>query len=60
MRLRGKVETAADEPLVVLTRGGLVEGVHRGRLVVCDASGAVLEAVGDPEAPVYLLSLIHI
>lgn len=56
MRLRGRVETAADEPLVVLTRGGLVEGVHRGRLVVCDASGTVLEAVGDSEAPVYLRS----
>ncbi|BBL78529.1 asparaginase [Rubrobacter xylanophilus] len=41
---------------MVLTRGGLVEGVHRGRLVVCDASGAILEAAGDPEFPVYLRS----
>ncbi|ABG04041.1 L-asparaginase II [Rubrobacter xylanophilus DSM 9941] len=56
MRLRGRVETAADVPLVVLTRGGLVEGVHRGRVAVCDASGAVLEAAGDPDAPVCLRS----
>ncbi|QYJ14315.1 hypothetical protein Rxycam_00111 [Rubrobacter xylanophilus DSM 9941] len=56
MRLRGRAETADDVPLVVLTRGGLVEGVHRGRLVVCDASGTILEAAGDPEFPVYLRS----
>ncbi|WP_273887611.1 asparaginase [Rubrobacter naiadicus] len=42
-----------DVPLATVTRGPLVESVHRGRFVFCDPSGEVLEAVGDPEVPVY-------
>jgi L-asparaginase II len=45
-----------DVPLAAVKRGALVESVHRGRLVVCDPGGNVLEAVGDPEAYVYLRS----
>jgi L-asparaginase II len=45
-----------DAPLVAVRRGALVESVHRGRLVVCDPKGKVLEAVGDLEAYVYLRS----
>jgi L-asparaginase II len=45
-----------DTPLAAVRRGALVESVHRGRLVVCDPRGNVLEAVGDPEAYVYLRS----
>jgi L-asparaginase II len=45
-----------DAPLAAVTRGALVESVHRGRLVVCDPDGNVLEAVGDPEAYVYARS----
>jgi L-asparaginase II len=45
-----------DTPLAAVRRGALVESVHRGRLVVCDPRGIVLEAVGDPEAYVYLRS----
>jgi L-asparaginase II len=45
-----------DAPLAALTRGALVESVHRGRLVVCDPDGKVLEAVGDPEACIYARS----
>lgn len=39
--------------LVELWRGELLESVHRGHAVVCDAGGAVVEAWGDPEAVVY-------
>jgi L-asparaginase II len=45
-----------DAPLAALTRGALVESVHRGRLAVCDHDGNVLEAVGDPEAYIYARS----
>src|SRR5215203_900201 len=45
-----------DAPLAAVTRGALVESVHRGRLLVCDPDGNVLEAVGDPEAYIYARS----
>src|SRR5215203_1331175 len=45
-----------DSPLAAVTRGALVESVHRGRLVVCDPDGNVLEAVGDPEAYIFARS----
>jgi L-asparaginase II len=45
-----------DAPLVAVRRGPLVESVHRGRLVFCDPTGAVLDAVGDPDAYVYARS----
>ncbi|HEY0105128.1 MAG TPA: asparaginase, partial [Rhizomicrobium sp.] len=39
--------------LVELTRGDLVESVHRGALAVVDADGAVAASLGDIDAPVY-------
>ena len=45
-----------DAPLAAVTRGALLESVHRGRLAVCDPAGNVLEAVGDPEAYIYARS----
>ena len=45
-----------DVPLAAVSRGGLVECVHRGRLAVCDPRGVVLRVYGDPEAYVYLRS----
>jgi L-asparaginase II len=45
-----------DAPLAAATRGALVESVHRGRFVVCDPDGNVIEAVGDPEAYIYARS----
>ena len=45
-----------DAPLAAVTRGALVESVHRGRLVVCDPDGNVLQAVGDPGAYIYARS----
>ena len=39
--------------LVELTRGDLVESVHRGSVAVADASGALRLALGDVTSPVY-------
>jgi L-asparaginase II len=46
----------ADEPMVAVRRGGLVESVHRGRLAICGAWGEWLGSLGDPEGYVYLRS----
>lgn len=54
--LAGDAGLPEDAPLVAVRRGALVESFHRGRLAVCDPGGEVLEAVGDPEAYVYLRS----
>ncbi len=45
-----------DAPVAAVTRGALLESVHRGRLAVCDPDGNVIEAVGDPEAYIYARS----
>ncbi|MHA7828806.1 MAG: asparaginase [Roseovarius sp.] len=34
-------------------RGPLVESVHRGHAVICDAAGELVEAWGDPDAVIY-------
>lgn len=39
--------------LVELTRGDLVESIHRGSIAVADASGRIVFALGDLETPVY-------
>jgi len=39
--------------LVEVTRGDLVESVHRGALAVVDADGAVVASLGDIESPAY-------
>ncbi len=39
--------------MVEVTRGGLVESVHRGHAVVCDAAGTVRAAWGDPDAVIF-------
>ncbi len=44
--------------LVEVTRGALVESVHRGSVAVVDADGAVLLALGDVETPVYTRSAL--
>ena len=36
-------------PLVEVERSGVVESVHLGDIAVCDASGALLASVGDPD-----------
>ena len=42
-----------DPVLVELTRGALVESVHRGALAVCDARGRVKLSLGDIARPVF-------
>lgn len=44
--------TAADPVLVEIVRNGFVEGVHRGRLVLLGANGAVQAAVGEAGTPI--------
>ncbi len=41
------------EPLVHVVRGGLVDAVHMGALVVVDADGRLLYHVGDPHLVAY-------
>lgn len=39
-----------DVPLIEVWRGPFLESEHRGHAVVCDASGDIVAAWGDPEA----------
>ena len=39
--------------LVEIWRGDLLESVHQGHAVICDASGQIVDAWGDPEAIIY-------
>lgn len=43
----------ANPILVELTRGELVESVHRGAVAIADANGASVFVLGDVEAPIY-------
>ena len=42
--------------LVELTRGGVVESVHRGAIAVCDPAGRVVKCLGAIAAPVFARS----
>ncbi len=39
--------------MIELWRGEMVESVHAGHAVICDASGAVVDSWGDADAPIY-------
>jgi L-asparaginase II len=39
--------------MVEARRGGLTESVHRGHAVVCDATGGIVAAWGDPDAVIF-------
>ncbi|MEI9994065.1 MAG: asparaginase [Rhizomicrobium sp.] len=43
----------ANPVLVEVTRGDLVESVHRGSVAIVDASGGLKLALGEVESPVY-------
>lgn len=43
-------------PLAVVVRGGVVESVHVGHLVVLRADGSVQTSVGDPDATIWARS----
>ncbi len=36
------------EPMIELWRGGLLESLHHGHAVICDAKGQIVEAWGNP------------
>ena len=38
----------AAEPMAELWRGGLLESVHTGHAVICDANGQIVESWGNP------------
>ncbi|MCV2867766.1 asparaginase [Defluviimonas sp. WL0002] len=40
-------------PMVEFWRGGLLESLHHGHAVICDADGAIVEAWGDPDAVIF-------
>ncbi len=40
-------------PMVEIWRGSLLESLHLGHAVVCDAAGQVVRAWGDPDAVIY-------
>lgn len=41
------------EPLIHVTRSGLIECIHYGDIAVCDASGTLTGRVGDPSRTVF-------
>ncbi len=43
----------ANPVLIEITRGNLVESVHRGSIAIVDAGGKTVFALGDVESPVY-------
>jgi L-asparaginase II len=49
----GTARLADSVELAVVDRSGFVESRHAGSAVVLDASGAVVQSYGSPEAPVY-------
>ena len=44
------------EPLLELTRGDLVEAIHRGSIAVVSADGSLLNSYGDPDTVAFLRS----
>lgn len=56
IRRAGCVWDAGCEPLVAVTRGGAVESVHRGVVVVTDVRGRLLGGAGDPDLAIHLRS----
>jgi L-asparaginase II len=44
------------EILVRVTRGGTLESVHRGHLIVIDGDGETISSLGDPETVAFIRS----
>jgi L-asparaginase II len=56
MSITGARGVPGGVPLVVVTRGGRVESVHRGSIAVVTETGRLLASAGDPRQPVWLRS----
>ncbi len=52
----GEIGIGAGPPLVEVTRGEEVESLHRGVVVVADASGRVVKGIGNSEFVTFLRS----
>ncbi|MEO6566926.1 MAG: asparaginase [Casimicrobiaceae bacterium] len=50
--------TVAHAPLAVVTRGGIVESVHRGSIAVCDDQGRLLFSAGDAASVTFTRSAL--
>ncbi len=48
----------AHVPLAEVTRGGIVESVHRGSIAVCDHQGRLLFSAGDPASITFTRSAL--
>ncbi len=47
-------QNPAQNPVLVhVTRGGIIESMHRGRYVIVDGAGNVCDAMGDYDTPIY-------
>ena len=44
--------------LIEVTRGGMVESIHRGICVISDSRGSIYKSWGDHERPIYPRSAI--
>lgn len=40
-------------PMIELWRGGMLESLHLGHAVICDETGGIVEAWGDPDAVIF-------
>ena len=49
---------SAAHLMIELWRGPLLESAHAGHAVICDASGGIVDAWGDPDAVIYPRSSI--
>ena len=47
------VNNTQAEPMVELWRGGLLESVHRGHAVICNAKGEIVESWGNPSEIIF-------
>jgi L-asparaginase II len=52
-RAAAVINLRSGAPLVEVHRSGVVESLHRGHLVVLDARGDVIDAVGAPAQPIF-------
>ncbi|MCW2541270.1 MAG: L-asparaginase [Frankiales bacterium] len=52
------IALTSGEPLVEVTRGGIVESLHTGHVVVIVADGIVLAEQGQPRQPVFARSAL--
>lgn len=43
----------AAVPMIELWRGGMLESIHSGHAVICDDTGQIVEAWGDPETVIF-------